>query len=82
MFNKVSTDSEPFVDTDTDSPQAEKILQKMAERNQAKQESRRLDAFGNPKSEHGSDAESEGGIQFGEEEGGEGQEDGGQSDED
>ncbi|GHJ84767.1 hypothetical protein NliqN6_1169 [Naganishia liquefaciens] len=46
---------------------AEKILQKMAERNQAKQESRRLDAFGNPKSENGSDAESEEGIQFGEE---------------
>ena len=39
----------------------------MAERNQAKQESRRLDAFGNPKSENGSDAESEEGIQFGEE---------------
>ncbi|KAJ9103351.1 hypothetical protein QFC19_004449 [Naganishia cerealis] len=45
---------------------AEKILQKMSERNQAKQESRRLDAFGNPKSENGdSDAESEGGIEFG-----------------
>ncbi|KAJ9115065.1 hypothetical protein QFC22_005393 [Naganishia vaughanmartiniae] len=45
---------------------AEKILQKMAEKNQARQESRRLDAFGNPKSENGdSDAESEEGIQFG-----------------
>jgi hypothetical protein len=38
----------------------------MAEKNQARQESRRLDAFGNPKSENGdSDAESEEGIQFG-----------------
>lgn len=39
----------------------------MAERNQAKQESRKLDPFGNPRSERGdSDAEeSEGGIQFG-----------------
>jgi hypothetical protein len=60
--------------------QAEKILQKMAERNEAKQESRRLDAFGNPKSEHGSDAESEEGIEFGGDEDGDVQEQGSASD--
>jgi hypothetical protein len=48
----------------------------MAERNQAKQDSRKLDAFGNPKSEHGdSDAESEEGIQFGGDEEDEGERD-------
>lgn len=75
MFNKVSLWQRDCLVT-ADLLQAEKILQKMAERNAAKQESRRLDAFGNPKSDHGSDAESEEGIQFGGEDDGEGQEEG------
>ncbi|KAJ9104448.1 hypothetical protein QFC21_001943 [Naganishia friedmannii] len=76
------TTGEAVADDDSDDEEAEKILQKMADKNQARQESRRLDAFGNPKSENGdSDAESEEGIQFGgDDEGDEGDEEGALSD--